>query len=114
MMFWASTLLVASGLVMSARAQNNVYAVEFNTGNNRFGIINLMNGSFTEISVWADDLQRHCLCARWNLVWTLQQRRLSGDVRQNNRRRYSRRKLNVPGIESIAFRPSDGTLFGWT
>ena len=43
-------VVVAGSLAMSAHAQNDVYAVEFNTGNNRFGIINLMNGTFTEIS----------------------------------------------------------------
>ena len=48
-LFLFSALLVA-GLAMSARAQNDVYAVEFNTGNNGFGTINLMNGTFTEIA----------------------------------------------------------------
>ena len=43
-------VVVAGSLVLSARAQTDVYAVEFNTGNNGFGIINLMNGDFTEIS----------------------------------------------------------------
>ena len=49
-LFLFGTLLAAGSLAMSARAQNNVYAVEFNTGDNGFGIINLMNGTFTEIS----------------------------------------------------------------
>ncbi|MGO9585906.1 MAG: hypothetical protein ACLP2Y_06915, partial [Limisphaerales bacterium] len=50
MMLLAGTLLAAGSLTLSARAQNDVYAVEFNTGDNGFGIINLMNGSFTQIS----------------------------------------------------------------
>ncbi|MGA2788785.1 MAG: hypothetical protein ABSF60_14795, partial [Verrucomicrobiota bacterium] len=50
MMFLVGTFVVAGSLAMSARAQNNVYAVEFNTGDNGFGIINLMNGDFTEIA----------------------------------------------------------------
>ena len=48
--FVVGALLVAGSLAMSARAQNDVYAVEFNTGDNGFGIINLMNGTFTQIS----------------------------------------------------------------
>ena len=43
-------VVAAGSLALSAHAQNDVYAVEFNTGDNGFGIINLMNGSFTQIS----------------------------------------------------------------
>ena len=50
MWFLVGTVLAAGGLALSARAQNDVYAVEFNTSNNLFGTIDLMNGDFTEIS----------------------------------------------------------------
>ena len=51
MLFLFGILLAAGSLAMPARAQNDfVYAVEFNTGDNGFGTINLMNGDFTEIS----------------------------------------------------------------
>ena len=56
MKFLVGTLLAAGSLAMSARAQNNVFAVEFNTGNNRFGVINLMNGNFTEIAALGSTL----------------------------------------------------------
>jgi oligopeptide/dipeptide ABC transporter ATP-binding protein len=46
----AEARCAAGSLALSARAQNDVYAVEFNTGDNGFGIINLMNGTFTEIA----------------------------------------------------------------
>ena len=48
-LFVFGTLLSVGSLALSARAQNNVYAVEF-LGNNRFGTINLMNGTFTQIA----------------------------------------------------------------
>src|ERR1035441_8433447 len=51
MLFLFGALLAAGGLAMSARAQSNVvYAVEFNQSTNRFGTIDLLNGSFTRIA----------------------------------------------------------------
>ena len=41
-------LLAAGSLAMSARAQNDVYAVEFNTGDNGFGIIKIGRASCRE------------------------------------------------------------------
>ena len=51
MLIFVGALLAAGGLAMSARAQSNVvYAAEYNQSTNRFGTINLLNGSFTKIS----------------------------------------------------------------
>ena len=51
MWFFSGVLLATVGLSMSARAQSNfVYGVEYNQSTNRFGKINLLNGSFTKIS----------------------------------------------------------------
>jgi hypothetical protein len=106
-------VLAAGSLAMSARAQNDVYAVEFNTGNNRFGIINLMTGTFTEISslgsatyndiAYAPNGTLYGLYNNGSSLVTFDQ--TTGAVTPVG-------PLSVAGIESIAFRPSDGVLFG--
>jgi len=106
-------VLVAGSLAMSARAQNNVYAVEFNTGDNGFGIINLMNGDFTEISDLGSTLYNDIAYAPDGTLYGLANNGAflvtfdssSGAVTPVA-------SMNVPGLESIAFDPSDGTLFG--
>ena len=114
MIFLVGTLLAAGGLAMSARAQNNnVYAVEFNTGDNGFGIINLMNGTFTEISDLGGATYNDIAYAPNGTLYGLYNNGSSlvtfdpttGAVNPGA-------TLSVPGIESIAFRPSDGALFG--
>lgn len=116
MWFFVGGLLVAGSPVLSARAQSNiVYSVEFNTGNNRFGTINLMNGSFTEIASLGSTLYNDIAYAPDGSLFGLANNgsslvtfdRTSGAVT-------TVAALNVPGLESIAFRPSDGTLFGAT
>jgi hypothetical protein len=45
-LFLFVSLLAAGSFVLSARVQNDVYAMEFKTVNNHSGAINLMNGTF--------------------------------------------------------------------
>jgi hypothetical protein len=114
-LFIFGALLVAGSLAMSARAQNDVYAVEFNTGDNGFGIINLMNGDFTEISDLGGTLYNDIAYAPDGTLYGIANNGASlvtfdstnGDVTPVA-------SLNVPGIESIAFDPGDGVLFGAT
>ena len=110
-LFLVGFLLAAGSLAMSARAQNDVYAVEF-LGSNRFGTINLMNGNFTEISslsgtyndiAYAPDGSLFGLYNNGASLVTFD--KTTGAVTPVA-------PLSVPGIESIAFRPSDGALFG--
>jgi hypothetical protein len=105
------TLLAVGSLALSARAQNNVYAVEF-LGNNRFGTINLMNGTFTEISslsgtyndiAYAPDGSLFGLYNNGASLVTFD--RTTGDVTPVA-------SLGGSGIESIAFNPNNGVLFG--
>ncbi len=114
--FLAGSLLVAGSTAMSARAQSNVvYAVEFNTSNNRFGTINLMNGSFTEIASLGSTLYNDIAYAPDGSLFGLANNGTSlvtfdptsGAVN-------TVASLSLSGIESIAFRPSDGALFGAT
>ena len=110
-LFVFGTLLAAGSLALSARAQNDVYAVEF-LGNNRFGTINLMNGTFTEISslsgtyndiAYAPDGSLFGLYNNGASLVTFD--RTTGDVTPVA-------SLGGSGIESIAFNPNNGVLFG--
>ena len=106
-------LLAAGSLAMSARAQNDVYAVEFNTGDNGFGIINLMNGTFTQISDLGSTLYNDIAYAPDGTLYGLANNGASlvtfdsttGDVTPVA-------SLGGSGIESIAFNPNNGVLFG--
>jgi len=106
-------VLVAGSLVLSARAQNDVYAVEFNTGDNGFGIINLMTGNFTEISSLGGAIYNDIAYAPDGTLYGLYNNGSSlvtfdpttGAVTPGA-------PLSVAGIESIAFDPNNGVLFG--
>ena len=112
MLFLVGIPLAVGSLAMSARAQNDVYAVEFNTGDNGFGIINLMNGNFTEIADLGSTLYNDIAYAPDGTLYGLANNGASlvtfdstnGDVTPVA-------SLSGPGIESIAYAP-DGTLFG--
>ena len=108
--------LAVGGLAMSARAQSNIaYAVEFNTSNNRFGTINLMNGTFTEIASLGSTIYNDIAYAPDGTLYGLAN---NGSTLvtfdQNSGAITTVASLSAPGLESIAFRPGDGVLFGAT
>ncbi len=113
MLFLVGIPLAVGSLAMSARAQNDVYAVEFNTGDNGFGIINLMNGNFTEIADLGSTLYNDIAYAPDGTLYGLANNGASlvtfdnttGDVTPVA-------SLGGSGIESIAFNPNNGVLFG--
>jgi len=112
-LFLFGTLLMAGSLAMSARAQNDVYAVEFNTGDNGFGIINLMNGDFTEISDLGATLYNDIAYAPDGTLFGIANNGSSlVTFDSTNGAVTTVASLDVPGLESIAFDPSDGVLFG--
>ena len=112
MWFLVGTVLAAGSLVMSARAQNDVYAVEFNTGNNCFGVINLMNGSFTEISSLGGTLYNDIAYAPDGTLYGLANNGASLVTFDSTSGAVTPvAPLSASGIESIAYAP-DGTLFG--
>ena len=113
MLFVVGTLLAAGGLVLSARAQNDVYAVEFNTGDNGFGVINLMNGTFTQISDLGSTLYNDIAYAPDGTLYGLANNGASlvtFDSATGNVTPVA--SLGGSGIESIAFNPNSGVLFG--
>jgi hypothetical protein len=113
MLFLFGILLAAGSLAMSARAQNDfVYAVEFNTGDNGFGTINLMNGDFTEISDLGGAMYNDIAYAPDGTLYGLYNNGQSlVTFDSTNGAVTPVASLNVPGLESIAYAP-DGTLFG--
>ena len=104
-------VLVAGSLTMSARAQNDVYAVEF-LGNNRFGTINLMNGTFTQISSLSGTYNDIAYAPDGSLFGLYNNGASLVTFNNTNGAVTQVAPLSVPGIESIAFRASDGVLFG--
>ena len=99
-------VLAAGSLAMSAHAQNDVYAVEFNTGDNGFGIINLMNGSFTQIADLGSTLYNDIAYAPDGTLFGLANNGSSLVTFDGTSGAVNTvASLNVPGLESIAFRP---------
>jgi hypothetical protein len=109
-------MFAGCSVAASAHGQYLVYAVEFNQSNNRFGTLNLLNGSFAQISSLGSTLIN-------DIAYRFQDGKLFG-IRNNgaslvtfnttNGAMTTVASLSVSGIQSIAFRPSDGVLFGAT
>jgi hypothetical protein len=104
-------VVVVGSLAMSARAQNDVYAVEFNTGDNGFGIVNLMNGDFTQISDLGGTLYNDIAYAPDGTLFGIANSSSLVTFNPTNGVVTTVASLDVPGLESIAYAP-DGTLFG--
>lgn len=109
-------ILAAGSLVASVRAQTIVYAVEFNQSNNRFGTLNLLNGSFTQISSLGGTLINDIACRPSDgaLYGLLNNGANLVTFDETNGAMTIIAALSVSGIQSIAFRSSDGVLFGAT
>jgi hypothetical protein len=104
-------VLAAGGLVLSARAQNDVYAVEF-LGNNRFGTINLMNGTFTEISSLSGTYNDIAYAPDGSLFGLYNNGASLVTFDKTTGAATPVASLGGSGIESIAFNPNNGVLFG--
>src|SRR5208282_2978997 len=107
MLVLVGTLLAAGSLALTARAQNDVYAVEFNTGDNGFGIINLMNGDFTQISDLGSTLYNDIAYAPDGTLYGLANNGASLETFDSTTGDVSPvASLGGSGIESIAFNPN--------
>jgi len=112
MLFLVGIPLAVGSVAMSARAQNDVYAVEFNTGDNGFGVLNLMNGTFTEISDLGGTLYNDIAYSPDGTLFGIANNGSSlVTFDSTNGAVTTVASLDVPGLESIACAP-DGTLFG--
>ena len=116
MLILVGALLAAGGLTMSARAQSNVvYAVEYNQSTNRFGTINLLNGTFTKIASFGSALINDiAYCPTNGTLYGISNTTALVTFNETNGTIISVAAFSVKGIESLAFRYSDGVLFGAT
>ncbi len=116
MWFLSGALLATVGLAMSAQAQSNiVYGVEYKQKTNRFGTINLLNGSFTKISSFGSMVINDiAYCPTNGTLYGISNTTALVTFNKTNGAITRVASLSVSGIESLAFRPSDGTLFGAT
>ena len=101
---------------MSAQAQSNiVYAVEYNQSTNRFGTINLYNGSFTKISSFGNVMINDiAFCPTNEMLYGISNSLALVTFNKTNGAMTRVATISVTGIESLAFRPGDGALFGAT
>ena len=115
MWFLFGALLATGSLAMSARAQSSVvYAAEYNQSTNRFGTIDLLNGNFTKISSFGSTLINDiAYCPTNGTLYGISNTTALVTFNKTNGAITTIGSL-VSGIESLAFRPSDGALFGAT
>ena len=106
-------ILVALFLNASVPALGQLaYAVQFNQGNNSFGTINLLNGSFTQFGSEGGTLFNDIAAANGRLYGVVNTASLV-TLNTNNGAVLSTVNFNVSGIESLAVAP-DGSLYGAT
>jgi hypothetical protein len=89
------------------------YALEFNQANNRFGIINLLTGSFTQSGSEGGALFNDIAAAPSGALYGIINSASFVTLNTNNGAVSSSVNFNVGGIESLAIAP-DGTLYGAT
>ena len=121
MWFLFGALLAVGSLAMSARAQSNlVYAVEFNQSYNRFGTIDLVTGNFTTISnIGTTLINDVAYCPTNGILYGILSTTALVTFDKTNGTIVQIAPFSVngsafTGIESLAFRYSDGVLFGAT
>ncbi len=115
MLFVVGGLWVTGSLAMSARAQSYVvYAAEYNQPTNRFGTIDLLSGNFNQISSLGKALINDiAYCPTNGMLYGISNTSALVTFNKTNGAITKIGNL-VNGIESLAFRPSDGALFGAT
>lgn len=114
---WFKVALAAlAGLMLftstSAFGQQS-YALEFNQSNNRFGIINLLTGGFTQLGTEGGTLFNDIAASPNGNLYGIINTASLVTVNINNGAVSSSVNFNVGGIESLAIAP-DGTLYGAT
>jgi hypothetical protein len=110
----ASAALAGSMLFTSISALGQeAYAMEFYQANNRFGIVNLLTGSFTELGSEGGTLFNDIAAAPSGALYGIINSTSFVTLNTNNGAVMSSVNFNVSGIESLAIAP-DGTLYGAT
>ena len=114
---WFKVALTAlAGLMLftsTSALSQQVYALEFNQSNNRFGTINLLTGSFTQSGTEGGTLFNDIAAAPSGALYGIINSASFVTLNTNNGAVMSSAAFNVSGIESLAIAP-DGTLYGAT
>jgi len=107
---------VLAGLTMftstSAFGQQ-AYAVEFNQGNNLFGLINLLNGGFTQLGTEGSTVFNDVAASPSGTLYSIVNSTSLVTLNTNNGAVLTTVAFNVGGIESLAI-ATNGTLYGAT
>ena len=111
-----TVLCMLAGLIVFTSTTvfgQQAYAVEFNQGNNLFGIINLLNGGFTQLGSEGSTLFNDIAASpNGNLYGIINSTSLV-TLNTNTGAVLTTVSFSVNGIESLAI-ASDGTLYGAT
>jgi hypothetical protein len=106
-------ILAALMLCASAASAQQAYAMEFNQGNNLFGSVNLLNGSFTQLGSEGGTLFNDIAAAPDGTLYGIINSSSLVTLNTANGTTLSSVSFSVGGIESLAISP-DGTLYGAT
>ena len=106
---WAGWELFTSNCALGQQ----VYALEFNQGNNFFGTINLLNGSFTQLGSEGSNLFNDIAASPNGVLYGIINSTSLVTLNPNNGAVITSVSFSVSGIESLAIAP-DGTVYGAT
>ncbi|MGO9586668.1 MAG: hypothetical protein ACLP2Y_10785 [Limisphaerales bacterium] len=111
-----AALAALTGLMLFTSAPafgQQAFALEFNQANNRFGVINLLTGSFTQLGSEGGTLFNDIAAAPDGTLYGIINTTSFVTLNTKNGAVMSSVNFNVGGIESLAIAP-DGTLYGAT
>ena len=111
----AKAFCLLAGLMLSASAASaqQAYAMEFNQGNNLFGTVNLLDGSFTQLGSEGGTLYNDIAAGTDGTLYGIINSSSLVTINTNNGTTLSSISFSVGGIESLAISPG-GTLYGAT
>lgn len=103
-------ILLALGVPQILRAQNAVYAAEFDQANNQFGTINLFTGTFTPIGSYGSAVINDIAYAPNGTLYGIEGNSLV-TFNLKTAAITTVGTFNVSGLESLAFQPGTGKLY---
>ena len=111
----AQAFCILAGLMLSASAATaqQAYAMEFNQGNNLFGTVNLLDGSFAQLGSEGGTLYNDIAAGPDGTLYGIINSSSLVTINTNNGTTLSSISFSVGGIESLAISPG-GTLYGAT
>jgi hypothetical protein len=93
---------------------DEVFAAEFNQGNNRFGTINLNTGNFTQLGSYGGLILNDIAYAPDGSLYGIENSTTLVTLNESSGAIIPVANFNVGGIETLAFNPNNGELFAAT